>query len=58
MVVLFPFPVEGFRGDHGICSREEGVWSSSPKKEQRTSMVIFFPSSVESCGGGHGMCSS
>ena len=57
MVIFFHTSVECCGGGHGISSKEEEVWHSSPKKETVETMVIFFLSSVESCGRGHGILS-
>jgi len=40
-----------------IPSREEGVWSSRPKRERSMTMAIFLSSLVKSCGGGHDISS-
>ena len=54
IVIFFHTSVESCGGDHGISSREEGVWPSSSKRERSMTMAIFLPSLVQSCGGDHG----
>jgi len=34
VVIFFQTSVESFGGDHGIDSRDEGVWPSSSKMER------------------------
>ena len=41
MVIFFLSSVESCGSGHGISSREEEVWPSSPKKEGVMTMVIF-----------------
>ena len=49
MVIFFHTSVQSCGGDHGISSREKGVWPSSTKKEKSMTMAILLPSLVKSC---------
>ena len=57
MAISFHTSVESCGSGHGISSKEEEVWHSSPKQETVETTAIFLPSSVESCGGGRGISS-
>jgi len=54
MVIFFHTSVESCGGDHGISSREEGVWHS---RERSMTMAVFLHSLVKSSSGGHGISS-
>ena len=43
MVIFLHSSVESCGGGHGISSREDEVWPSSPKKERSRTMAIFLP---------------
>ena len=42
MVIFFHSSVESCGGDHGISSREEGVWPSRSKRERSTTMAMVI----------------